>query len=78
MTSAVFPETIRTIKVPGKLSKIHASLVLRDAVEAGQRIKSIFKEPTVTPSEAQRKKWNLKKARGSPNGNPISCPQANM
>jgi len=45
-----------------------ADKVLRDAVSAGARIGAIFKEPTVTPSEAQRQKWGLKHALGSPNG----------
>ena len=42
--------------------------VLKDAVTAGKRICSIFKEPTVTPSAVQAKEWGLKKAWGSPNG----------
>ena len=42
--------------------------VLTDSVEAGKRVCSIFKEPTVTPSAAQAKQWGLKKAWGSPNG----------
>jgi isocitrate dehydrogenase len=42
--------------------------VLSDAVDAGKRIGSIFKEPTVTPSAVQAKQWGLKKAWGSPNG----------
>eukprot|EP00294_Goniomonas_avonlea_P005877 CAMPEP_0114561538 /NCGR_PEP_ID=MMETSP0114-20121206/12058_1 /TAXON_ID=31324 /ORGANISM="Goniomonas sp, Strain m" /LENGTH=453 /DNA_ID=CAMNT_0001747181 /DNA_START=162 /DNA_END=1523 /DNA_ORIENTATION=+ len=42
--------------------------VLREAVEAGRRIGSIFKEPTVTPTEIQKEKLGLKKAWGSPNG----------
>lgn len=42
--------------------------VLKDAVSAGKRLCSIFKEPTVTPSAAQVKAWGLKKAWGSPNG----------
>lgn len=41
---------------------------LRDAVAAGARIKAIFKEPTVTPTEVQKKKMGLKKTWGSPNG----------
>ena len=41
---------------------------LHDAVAAGKRICSIFKEPTVTPSAAQVKEFGLKKAWGSPNG----------
>lgn len=42
--------------------------VLHDAVEAGKRIGSIFKEPTITPSAVQAKQMGLKKAWGSPNG----------
>lgn len=42
--------------------------VLHDAVAAGARIGSIFKEPTVTPTEVQKKKLGLKKSWGSPNG----------
>jgi isocitrate dehydrogenase len=42
--------------------------VLHDAVEAGARIKAIFKEPTVTPTAVQQKALGLKKAWGSPNG----------
>lgn len=42
--------------------------VLHDAVDAGQRIKAIFKEPTVTPTEVQKAKLGLKKSWGSPNG----------
>lgn len=42
--------------------------VLADAVNAGKRMGSIFKEPTVTPSATQAKAWGLKKAWGSPNG----------
>ena len=42
--------------------------VLHDAVAAGARIGSIFKEPTVTPTEVQKKALGLKKAWGSPNG----------
>jgi isocitrate dehydrogenase len=42
--------------------------VLHDAVAAGSRIRSIFKEPTVTPTEVQKVKLGLKKAWGSPNG----------
>jgi len=41
---------------------------LRDAVAAGVRIKAIFKEPTVTPTEVQKKQLGLKKTWGSPNG----------
>jgi isocitrate dehydrogenase len=42
--------------------------VLKDAVEAGKRLCSIFKEPTVTPSAIQVKAMGLKKGWGSPNG----------
>lgn len=42
--------------------------VLRDAVSAGKKIGSIFKEPTITPSAQQVKEMGLKKAWGSPNG----------
>ena len=42
--------------------------VLRDAVEAGKRIGSIFKEPTITPSAAQMKEFGLSQALKSPNG----------
>jgi len=42
--------------------------VLHDAVAAGARIRSIFKEPTVTPTEVQKEKLGLKKTWGSPNG----------
>lgn len=42
--------------------------VLKDCIAAGKRIGSIYKEPTVTPTEEQRQKLNLKKAWGSPNG----------
>ena len=42
--------------------------VLHDAVAAGARVGSIFKEPTVTPTEVQKKALGLKKAWGSPNG----------
>jgi len=42
--------------------------VLKDAVEAGKRIGSIFKEPTITPSAVQVKEMGLKKALSSPNG----------
>lgn len=41
---------------------------LHDAVAAGARLGAIFKEPTVTPTEVQRKALGLKKAWGSPNG----------
>lgn len=42
--------------------------VLKDAVESGKQTMAIFKEPTVTPTEVQKKKLNLKKTWGSPNG----------
>lgn len=42
--------------------------VLHDAVESGSRIGAIFKEPTVTPTEVQKKKLGLRKSWGSPNG----------
>ena len=42
--------------------------VLRDVIEAGKRVKSIFKEPTVTPTADQVKRLGLKKSWGSPNG----------
>ena len=42
--------------------------VLREAVDAGKRLYAIFKEPTITPTAAQVKEFNLKKAWGSPNG----------
>mmetsp|Transcript_21720 Transcript_21720/g.21880 ORF Transcript_21720/g.21880 Transcript_21720/m.21880 type:complete len:536 (+) Transcript_21720:61-1668(+) len=42
--------------------------VLKDAVAAGKRICSIFKEPTITPSALQVKEMGLKKGLPSPNG----------
>jgi isocitrate dehydrogenase len=42
--------------------------VLHDAVDAGARLCAIFKEPTITPSAAQKEKFGLKKTWGSPNG----------
>lgn len=42
--------------------------VLADVIEAGKRIGSIFKEPTVTPTMEQKEKLGLNKAWGSPNG----------
>jgi len=42
--------------------------VLHDAVAAGKKIGAIFKEPTVTPTEVQKKKLGLRKSWGSPNG----------
>ena len=41
---------------------------LHGAVESGARLKAIFKEPTVTPTEVQKKLLGLKKTWGSPNG----------
>jgi len=41
---------------------------LRDAVKAGKTVGAIFKEPTVTPTEIQKKALGLKKTWGSPNG----------
>uniref|UniRef100_A0A7S4QKD9 EF-hand domain-containing protein n=1 Tax=Alexandrium monilatum TaxID=311494 RepID=A0A7S4QKD9_9DINO len=43
-------------------------VVLADAVSAGARIGSIFKEPTITPSKEQMVAMGLSKAWGSPNG----------
>jgi isocitrate dehydrogenase len=42
--------------------------VLHDAVSAGSKLCAIFKEPTITPSAAQKEKFGLKKTWGSPNG----------
>jgi isocitrate dehydrogenase len=42
--------------------------VLHDAVAAGKRVGSIFKEPTITPSAEQRKSMKLQNVLGSPNG----------
>jgi len=42
--------------------------VLQDAVDAGARIGSVFKEPTITPTEVQKQAMGLKKPWGSPNG----------
>jgi len=42
--------------------------VLEDSIAAGRRLKSIFKEPTVTPTLVQKEKLGLKKTWGSPNG----------
>eukprot|EP00659_Diplonema_papillatum_P021624 gene21624-33279_t len=42
--------------------------VLLDAVEAGKRIKAVFKEPTITPTEVQMKEMGLSRPLGSPNG----------
>jgi len=41
---------------------------LYDAVESGKKIRSIFKEPTITPSNEQKKLFNLKNTLKSPNG----------
>jgi isocitrate dehydrogenase len=35
--------------------------VLHDAVAAGKRIRAIFKEPTITPSQVQKEAMGLKK-----------------
>ncbi len=42
--------------------------VLQDAIDAGARVKAIFKEPTITPNADQVKEMGLSKAWGSPNG----------
>lgn len=42
--------------------------VLKDCITAGKRIGAIYKEPTITPTETQKKEMGLKKAWGSPNG----------
>ena len=42
--------------------------VLHDAVAAGAKIGSIYKEPTVTPTLVQKEKLGLSQAWGSPNG----------
>ncbi len=42
--------------------------VLADLVESGARIKSIFKEPTITPTAKQKREMGLKNTLGSPNG----------
>ena len=42
--------------------------VLYDLIEAGKEVRSIFKEPTITPTEEQKQKFGLSKAWGSPNG----------
>jgi isocitrate dehydrogenase len=38
------------------------------AIEAGKRIGSIYKEPTITPTAIQKKEMNLKNTLSSPNG----------
>jgi isocitrate dehydrogenase len=42
--------------------------VLKDAIAAGTTIGSIFKEPTITPTEEQMREMGLSKPLGSPNG----------
>ncbi len=42
--------------------------VLQDAVKAGAELKAIFKEPTITPSASQVKKFGLSRTLPSPNG----------
>lgn len=42
--------------------------VLRDAVEAGKQIGSIFKEPTITPTAIQQEQMGLSQPLPSPNG----------
>eukprot|EP01061_Rhynchopus_euleeides_P017316 TRINITY_DN28788_c0_g1_i1.p2 TRINITY_DN28788_c0_g1~~TRINITY_DN28788_c0_g1_i1.p2 ORF type:complete len:519 (+),score=246.93 TRINITY_DN28788_c0_g1_i1:52-1608(+) len=42
--------------------------VLTEAVDAGKRLRAIFKEPTITPTSEQVKELGLRKAWGSPNG----------
>tara|TARA_X000000950_G_scaffold283747_1_gene385293 strand:+ start:3942 stop:5153 length:1212 start_codon:yes stop_codon:yes gene_type:complete len=42
--------------------------VLYDSIDDGKNILSIFKEPTITPSEIQRKELKLKNTLMSPNG----------
>ena len=42
--------------------------VLRDSIEAGKRIGSIYKEPTITPTATQKKEMGLKNTLPSPNG----------
>eukprot|EP00494_Astrolonche_serrata_P006870 UN06895 len=41
---------------------------LRDCITAGAKIGSIFKEPTITPTEVQKNLLGLSQAWGSPNG----------
>jgi len=43
-------------------------LILKEAVEAGKRIGSIFKEPTITPTALQQEQMNLSGPLSSPNG----------
>jgi isocitrate dehydrogenase len=42
--------------------------ILREAIEAGKRIASIYKEPTITPTATQKKQMGLKNVLPSPNG----------
>ncbi|MFN5351165.1 MAG: isocitrate/isopropylmalate family dehydrogenase [Alphaproteobacteria bacterium] len=42
--------------------------VLKDVIEAGKKVKSVFKEPTITPTDDQKKEFGLKNTLGSPNG----------
>lgn len=42
--------------------------VLHEAIEKGKTLCSIFKEPTVTPTEVQRQKYGLSQSLNSPNG----------
>ncbi|MFW0778030.1 MAG: isocitrate/isopropylmalate family dehydrogenase [Rickettsiales bacterium] len=42
--------------------------ILRDAIDAGAKIGSIFKEPTITPTGEQCKEMGLNNQLGSPNG----------
>jgi len=42
--------------------------VLKDVIEAGKKIRSIFKEPTISPTQDQATEMGLSKAWGSPNG----------
>jgi len=41
---------------------------LADVVDAGKKIKAIFKEPTITPTKDQQISMNLRNPLGSPNG----------
>lgn len=42
--------------------------ILKDAIEAGKRIGSIYKEPTITPTATQKQEMGLKNNLPSPNG----------
>ena len=46
----------------------HTRQVQRDAVEAGGRVGTIFKEPTITPNAEQSKNLGLRSSLPSPNG----------